>query len=72
LISDYCQLYSPLRDDLAKDIIDFWVVKREILDNKKINSVVKTPNERFLEILIDHSASNDIKYYDKNCDDLEL
>lgn len=66
--NDYCQLYTPLTDELPKSVIEYVKKTSESIESKNWTSKSLTPEEEFAEIMIDHTAKHDKKYYLKNCD----
>jgi len=66
--NDYCQLYNPLTDELPKSVIEYVKKTSESIENKNWTSKPLTAEEEFLEIMINHTAKHDKKYYLKNCD----
>ena len=65
--SDFCQLHEPLPTNLSKDIIVYLKEKKQIISAKNKEGNLKTPEEKFIEIMINYSGANEKKYYEKNC-----
>ena len=53
--------------NLSKDIIVYLKEKKQIISAKNKEGNVKTPEEKFIEIMINYSGANEKKYYEKNC-----
>lgn len=70
VIPDYCILHTPLDDELDYDVIDYWTATSKLISEKNKSGGLKTPAEKFAEILINNAGINDKKYYDKKCDEL--
>lgn len=70
IIPNYCILYTPLPNDLTKDVINYWINQQLIIDSKSQSGEPLSPEEKFNKILIGQIGSNDKKYYDKECDKL--
>lgn len=68
LVSDYCQLHEPLNDELDEDVITYWKKESAIISTKNKSGGVKTPEEKFVEVMVDYAGTNDKKYYEKKCD----
>lgn len=68
LISDYCHLYKPLRDDLPNDVIDYSNKTNVSIILKNESNKAKTPEEKFFEIIVEYASDNDFIYY-KKCED---
>jgi hypothetical protein len=70
LVSDFCQLHEPLTDQLEPEVITYWKKEKEIISTKNKLGGVKTPKEKFAEVMIDYAGTNDKKYYEKKCDQI--
>lgn len=68
IVSDYCQIHSPLNHKLPLDVISYWKEVSKSISSKSKNGGVKTPAEKFAETMIDYAGANDKKYYEKKCD----
>ena len=68
VISDYCQLHQPLNDELDNEIIIYWKETSKNISTKNKTGGVKTPQEKFTEVMIDYVGTNDKIYYEKKCD----
>lgn len=67
--NDYCQLYTPLTDEMSKSVIDYVKKTSDSIKDKNWTSKSLTPEEEFVEIMINHASMHDKKYYLKNCDE---
>lgn len=67
ILSDFCQLHEPLRDDIDPRIIEYWEKEQKIIEEKNKEGGLKTPEEQFVELMVNYAGANDKKYYDKNC-----
>jgi len=70
IISNFCQLHEPLNDELEPEVITYWKKEKEIISTKNKSGGVKTPEEKFAEVMIDYAGTNDKKYYEKECDQI--
>lgn len=70
IISDYCQLHSPLDDELESDVLVFWETTNKSISSKNKNGGAKTPTEKFVEVMTNYAGVNEKKYYEKGCDKL--
>jgi hypothetical protein len=70
IISDFCQLHEPLNDELEPEVITYWKKESAIISTKNKSGGVKTPEEKFAEVMIDYAGTNDKKYYEKKCDQI--
>lgn len=70
IISDFCQLHEPLNDELEPEVVSYWKKEKAIISEKNKSGGVKTPEEKFVEIMIDYAGTNDKKYYEKKCDSI--
>lgn len=70
VVSDYCQLHDPLSDELDNEVIVYWQNTSKSISAKNKSGGVKTPSEKFAEVMIDYAGANDKKYYDKKCDQI--
>jgi hypothetical protein len=55
---------------LDKDVVDYWQQTSNSITLKNKNGGVKTPAEKFAEIMINYAGNNDKKFYDKHCEKL--
>jgi hypothetical protein len=69
-ISNFCYLHTPINNDLDFQVVDYWEKIGKIIDHKNKNNLLKNSEERFAEVMINYAASNDKKYYDKKCDQI--
>lgn len=70
MVGDYCDLHEPLNDELDNEVIVYWKTTKKIISEKNKSGGVKTPAEKFAEVMIDYAGTNDKKYYDKKCDQI--
>lgn len=61
-------MHDPLNDELEIDVIEYWKKENAIISTKNKTGGAKTPEEKFVEVMIDYAGSNDKKYYEKKCD----
>jgi hypothetical protein len=59
-----------LNDELEPEVITYWEKESTIISTKNKLGGVKTPEEKFVEIMIDYAGTNDKKYYEKKCDQI--
>ena len=65
IVSDYCQLHDPLTNELDNEVIVYWKETSKSISDKNKSGGVKTPAEKFAEVMIDYAGTNDKKYYEK-------
>ena len=70
IVSDFCQLHEPLSNELKPEVITYWEKKKKIISTKNKSNGVKTPEEKFIEVMIDYVGTNEKKYYEKKCDQI--
>lgn len=70
IVSDFCQLHEPLTDELESEIIVYWKKEKKIISTKNKLGGIKTPEEKFVEVMINYAGTNDKKYYEKKCDQI--
>lgn len=67
-ISDFCQLHEPLQLNIELSVVNYIKEEQKIISEKNKEGGLKTPEEKFVEIMINYAGTNDIKYYEKECD----
>lgn len=70
IINNFCQLHTPLSDELDGEIVSYWQQTSQSISAKNKSGGVKTPAEKFAEVMINYAGDNDKKYYEKKCDQL--
>lgn len=67
-ISDFCQLHEPLQSNIELSVVNYIKKEQNIISEKNKTGGAKTPEEKFVEIMINYAGTNDKKYYEKKCD----
>lgn len=67
ITNDFCY-YKPLQPDIEPAVIEYWKKIQKNIEEKNLNGKIKTPEEKFFEIVIDNIATNEFRFYEKKCD----